>query len=105
MFPDAAIEPEVVVPERLQRRDWGADEAAVPGRKYLGERERNQNRDNDCIEFEYRDRSTPMRSDGSEFSGVAQPCTAPADAWDVAILPWAISAQRRHVRCNGLLGG
>ena len=44
-------------------------------------------------------------SNGSAFSGVAQPCTATRDAWDLAILPRAISAQRCHVRCNGLLDG
>jgi len=44
-------------------------------------------------------------SNGSAFRGVAQPCTAELDAWDFAILPWSISAQRCHVRCNGLLDG
>ena len=37
------------------------------------------------------------------LSGVEQPCTSPLDAWDFAILPREISAQRCHVRCNGLL--
>ena len=44
-------------------------------------------------------------SNGSAFSGVAQHCTTTLDAWDFAILPRSISAQRCHVRCNGLLGG
>jgi len=42
---------------------------------------------------------------GSAFSGVAQPYTAALDTLDSAILPRAISAERCHVRCNGLLGG
>jgi hypothetical protein len=40
---------------------------------------------------------------GSAFSGLALPSTAPAEASDSAILPRAISAQRCHVRYNGLL--
>ena len=46
-----------------------------------------------------------MQPNGSAFSGVAQPCTAPAEAWDSEIVPPAIGQKRCHVRCNGLLGG
>jgi hypothetical protein len=42
----------------------------------------------------------PVQPNGSAFSGVAQPCAAARDAWDSAILPRGISAQRCHVRCN-----
>ena len=43
--------------------------------------------------------------DGSAFIGVRQPGAAALDAWGFAILPRPISAQRCHVRCNGMLDG
>ena len=42
---------------------------------------------------------------GSAFSGVRQPGTAAVNASGYAILPRSISAQRKHVRCNGMLDG
>ncbi len=46
----------------------------------------------------------PWMPNGSAFSGVAQPCTAPAEAWGAAILPPSKQHKRHHARCNGLLG-
>lgn len=42
---------------------------------------------------------------GMAFSGVRRPGTAAVYASDCVILPRSTSAQQKHVRCNGWLGG